>query len=74
MKINIPAGVKNIPVCPSGDAGHGHLVRYGGDEFIMIIKNGLMLMGISTAYQEASEGLLLVLAIALQMLMNKRTR
>lgn len=46
----------------------------GGIALIMIIKNGLMLMGISTAYQEASEGLLLVLAIALQMLMNKRTR
>ncbi len=46
----------------------------GGIALIMIIRNGLMLMGISTAYQEASEGLLLVLAIALQMLMNRRTR
>ncbi|MEY8265049.1 ABC transporter permease [Lachnospiraceae bacterium 64-25] len=46
----------------------------GGIALIMIIKNGLMLMGISTAYQEATEGLLLVLVIAMQKLMHKRTR
>lgn len=46
----------------------------GGIALIMIIKNGLMLLGISTAYQEATEGLLLVLVIAMQKLMHKRTR
>lgn len=46
----------------------------GGIVLIMVIKNGLMLMGISTAYQEATEGLLLVLAIALQKLTEKRGR
>lgn len=45
----------------------------GGIALIMIIKNGLMLMGISSAYQEATEGLLLVLAIALQKLMARKT-
>lgn len=47
---------------------------FGGIALIMIIKNGLMLLGISTAYQEATEGLLLVLVIAMQKLMHKRTR
>lgn len=46
----------------------------GGIALIMIIKNGLMLLGISTAYQEATEGLLLVLVIAMQKLMHKPTR
>lgn len=46
----------------------------GGIALIMIIKNGLMLMGISTAYQEATEGLLLVFAIALQKLIEKYSR
>lgn len=46
----------------------------GGIALIMIIKNGLMLMGISSAYQTATEGVLLVLAIALQQLTNKKTR
>ena len=46
----------------------------GGIALIMIIKNGLMLMGISTAYQQATEGILLVLAIALQRLTNRKTR
>lgn len=46
----------------------------GGIVLIMIIKNGLMLMGISTAYQQATEGILLVLAIALQRLTNRKTR
>ena len=46
----------------------------GGIVLIMIIKNGLMLMGISTAYQQAVEGVLLVLAIALQRLTNRKTR
>ena len=41
---------------------------------IMVIKNGLMLMGISSAWQEASEGLMLILAIAMQMLTRRRTR
>lgn len=45
----------------------------GGIALIMIIKNGLMLMGISSAYQEATEGLLLVLAIALQKLMARKS-
>ncbi|NBI89079.1 ABC transporter permease [Lachnospiraceae bacterium] len=45
----------------------------GGIALIMIIKNGLMLMGMSTAYQEATEGFLLVFAIAMQRLMHKRT-
>ena len=44
----------------------------GGIALIMIIKNGLMLMGMSTAYQEATEGFLLVFAIAMQRLMHKR--
>lgn len=46
----------------------------GGIALIMIIKNGLMLMGLSTAYQEATEGVLLVLAIALQKLTSKKVR
>lgn len=46
----------------------------GGIVLIMVIKNGLMLMGISTAYQQAVEGILLVLAIALQRLTNRKTR
>ena len=46
----------------------------GGIALIMIIKNGLMLMGISTAYQQATEGILLVLAIALQRMTNRKTR
>ena len=40
----------------------------------MVIKNGLMLLGISTAWQEATEGLLLILAIAMQMITRKRAR
>ncbi len=46
----------------------------GGIVLIMTIKNGLMLLGINSAYQEATEGLLLVLAIALQMLTRKKNR
>lgn len=46
----------------------------GGIALIMIIKNGLMLMGISTAYQQATEGILLVLAIAMQRLTSRKTR
>lgn len=46
----------------------------GGIVLIMVIKNGLMLLGISTAWQEATEGLLLVLAIATQMLTRRHTR
>jgi ribose transport system permease protein len=46
----------------------------GGIVLIMVIKNGLMLLGISTAWQEATEGLLLVLAIAMQMVTRKRAR
>ena len=46
----------------------------GGIVLIMVIKNGLMLLGISTAWQEATEGLLLILAIAMQMITRKRAR
>ena len=46
----------------------------GGIVLIMVIKNGLMLLGISTAWQEAAEGLLLILAIAMQMITRKRAR
>lgn len=46
----------------------------GGIVLIMVIKNGLMLLGISTAWQEATEGLLLVLAIAMQMVTRRRAR
>lgn len=46
----------------------------GGIVLIMVIKNGLMLLGISTAWQEATEGLLLVLAIAMQTITRKQAR
>lgn len=46
----------------------------GGIALIMIIKNGLMLMGLSTAYQEATSGILLILAIAMQKLTSRTTR
>ncbi len=59
----------------SSDGGEGSVWgTLGGIVLIMIIRNGLMLMNLPAAWQEAATGILLIAAIAIQKLTRKEGR